>query len=297
MAQTVVAESDTARSLRELARRHGLHAADALPSLPAYARLLWSYRHFISAYADAQVSSSLSTTRLGRLWQVLTPLTNAAVYFLIFGVILGTKNGVHNFIAYLCTGLFVFAFSQAVAQKGIQSITGNLGLIRALHFPRASLPIAVVLVEAQNLIASMTVLMAIVLLTGEPLTFEWLLIVPILLMQAIFNTGLGMGLARLGSKLTDLKQLMPFIMRTWMYGSAVLYPVSRFKGLPHWAQHIIEANPLLIYIELMRHALLEDVVLAAPLTRLWLVGAGWALVVGTAGFVYFWRGEKGYGRG
>lgn len=298
MAQTAMADSETTSSLQELARRHGLHAAGARPGLLAYTRQLWSYRHFISSYANARVTSSLGKTRLGRVWQVLTPLTNAAVYYLVFGVILETKEGVANFVPYLCTGVFIFGFTQSTVQAGIQSITNNLGLIRALHFPRASLPIAVTLIEIQHLFFSMSVLMTIVLVTGEPLTLQWLLIVPILLLQSVFNAGLAMGTARIGAKLTDLRQLMPFVLRTWMYGSAVLYPVQFFsEHLDGWQLHLVEANPLLVYIELMRHALMENVELAASPTQLWLVGAGWALFVGLCGFGYFWRGEKEYGRG
>ncbi|MFI5494434.1 ABC transporter permease [Actinoplanes sp. NPDC051859] len=300
MPETAVADADTGLELRELARRHGLAAAGKLPSLPAYARLLWSYRHFIASYANAKVTSSLGKTRLGMVWQVLTPLINAAVYYVIFGLVLEQARGMDNykFIPYLCTGVFVFQFTQSVVQTGIQSISGNLGLIRALHFPRASLPLAITMVEIRNMIASITVLMLIVLGFQEPLTLQWLLILPIFLLQSIFNAGLAMALARLGSKAADFKQLVPFIMRIWLYGSAVLYPVSKFEELTGgWKLAIVEANPLLVYIELMRHALMEDVKLAAPAPVLWLEAIGWALVVGLGGFVYFWRGEKGYGRG
>ncbi|HEX8346319.1 MAG TPA: ABC transporter permease, partial [Actinoplanes sp.] len=145
MAQTAIAESETTSSLQDLARRHGLRAAGGRPTLAAYIRQLWTYRHFIASYANARVTSSLGKTRLGRAWQVLTPLTNAAVYYLIFGVVLNTDRDVENFVPYLCTGVFVFGFTQSTVQAGIQSITNNLGLIRALHFPRASLPIAVTL--------------------------------------------------------------------------------------------------------------------------------------------------------
>lgn len=298
MPQTAVAASDTGLTLKELAERHGLSAAGKPPSLPAYTRQLWSYRHFIASYANARVSSTLGNTRLGSLWQVLTPMTNAAVYYLIFGVILGTKRDTPNFIAYLCTGVFIFGFTQSSVQSGITSITNNLGLIRALHFPRASLPLALTLVEVRNLVASMTVLMGIVLITGEPLTWEWLLIVPILLLQAIFNAGLSMAAGRLGSKLTDLKQLVPFVMRIWMYGSAVLYPVKKFTdNLDGWHLRLVESNPLLIFIELMRHALMEDVKLVGAPRHLWLAAAVWTVVVGIGGYVFFWRGEKEYGRG
>jgi teichoic acid transport system permease protein len=37
--------------------------------------------------------------------------------------------------------------------------------------------------------------------------------------------------------------------------------------------------------------------LANSLLQLWLTGLGWAVVVGVLGFIYFWRGEKEYGRG
>jgi teichoic acid transport system permease protein len=298
MTQTAMARTADGEPLKELARRHGLSSSGRLPSLPAYTRQLWGYRHFITAYANARVTSSLGTNHLGVLWQVLTPLFNAAVYYVIFGVILNTQANVGNFIAYLCTGVFIYGFTSASVSGGANSIVGNLGLIRALQFPRAALPISVALIEIRNLIAAMSVLIIIVLVTGEPITLEWLLLFPALALQAIFNTGLSMFCARLTSKIIDFKQLIPFLMRFWMYASAVLYPVTKFtEHLSGWKLHLVEANPLLVYIELMRHALLEDVVLAGPPRLLWAEAAAWAVVVGLAGFVYFWRGEKGYGRG
>jgi teichoic acid transport system permease protein len=54
---------------------------------------------------------------------------------------------------------------------------------------------------------------------------------------------------------------------------------------------------MLIFIELMRHALIEGAPLANSPLVLWIQATVWALVVGIGGYVYFWRGEKGYGRG
>ncbi|NJP32634.1 ABC transporter permease [Micromonospora thermarum] len=298
MANTAVADADSGLTRAQLAARYGLSVAGARPTLAAYVRQLWAYRHFISAYAHAKVTASFSQARLGQLWQVLTPLTNAAVYFLIFGVILNTSGEVENFIAYLCVGLFVFTFTQSVALGGVQAITSHLGLIRALHFPRAALPFAITLTQFRHLVTAIVVLVAIVLVTGEPITLEWLLVLPAMLLQTVFNVGLALALARAGSKMTDLKQVMPFVMRTWMYGSGVLYSVQNFaKHLPTWAATLVELNPLLIYIELFRHALMENAPLTSAAPRLWLLATVWALLVGIGGFVYFWRGEKEYGRG
>ncbi|GAA2624137.1 ABC transporter permease [Paractinoplanes durhamensis] len=289
---------DTRLSAGELARRHGLASTGALPGLSAYGRQLWANRHFVSAYAHAKTSSRFGSTRLGALWQVLTPLLNAAVYYLIFGVVADTRGAVGNFIPYLCCGVFVFGFTQSVVQGGINLIRGNLGMIRALHFPRGSLPLGLAIAEARNLVASMSVLVAIVLLTGERLTWQWLMLLPALLLQAIFNAGLAMWAARLGSQLPDLAQLMPFIIRIWLYSSAVLYPVARFSEHLHgWQLRLAEANPLLVFIELVRLALLENVEPAGTPSLLWTEAACWTAVAGLGGFVYFWRGEKEYGRG
>ncbi|MFI0796360.1 ABC transporter permease [Micromonospora rubida] len=300
MANTAVADPESGLTRAQLAKRYGLRVAGERPTLAEYTRKLWAYRHFMTAYSRAKVASTFSNTQLGQLWQVLTPLTNAAVYYLIFGVIMSQDRHIPNFIAYLCTGVFVFMFTQTAAQNGTKAITGNLGMIRALQFPRAALPITVTLVQFQQLLMSMVVLAGIVLVTGEPLTFRWLVLLPTLALQTVFNIGLTMVMARLGSKLTDLKQVMPFVMRTWLYASGVLYPVALFREhLPSWAASLLECNPPLVYIELARYALLESNqghLVASPL-RLWTLALAWAVVMGIGGFVYFWRGEKEYGRG
>ncbi|SCG72760.1 ABC transporter permease [Micromonospora coxensis] len=297
MADTALVDPATGLTQAQLAARHGLRVAGERPSLAEYSRRLWAYRHFIAAYANAKLVASYSNAKLGQIWQVLTPLTNAAVYYLIFGVVL-EQNEIPNFIAYLTTGLFIFNFTQSAVLAGTQSISGNLGLIRALHFPRASLPLAATLTQFQQLLASMVVLIAIVLVTGEPITLDWLMLAPALLLQAVFNAGVVMACARMGAKAGDLKQVMPFILRTWMYGSGVLYSVTLFTRLPEWAATIIQYNPMLVYIELARHALLEQApVLNGSLVQLWLVALAWALVTGIGGFIYFWRGEQEYGRG
>ncbi|WP_155368901.1 ABC transporter permease [Catellatospora vulcania] len=299
MAEAVVTEPYPALAPDQLAARHGLRVAGERPGLVEYARRIWAYRHFIVAFANARNVATLTTARLGQLWHVLTPLTNAAVYYLIFGVILGTRHNIDNFVGYLCAGIFIFGYTTQVASAGTGIISGNLNMIRALQFPRASLPLSVTLTQLNQLLAAMAVLIGIVLVTGEPITFAWLTLVPLLFLQTVFNAGLAMLLARLGSKITDLKQIIPFVLRTWLYGSGVFYSLANVMDhMPTWAATLLKLNPMLIFIELAREALL-----AGPnesgmtTTYMWTTATVWALVMGICGFLYFWRGEKEYGRG
>jgi len=315
-------------SLAELAAQYGLRPSSARPSLVAYLRLVWQRRHFIVAYSTARSVSMYTEARLGQLWQVLTPLLNSAVYYLVFGILFQANRGISNYIAFLVTGVFIFGFTERSIVVGSTVMRANIALIRALHFPRACLPLAYVLVEFQQLLVSMLVLFAIVLGTGEPLTWYWLFLVPVLVMQATFNMGAALILARLGAGAQDVTQLIPFLTRIWRYFCGVMYSIASLPAtLPEWAKNVLSFNPAAVYISLTRYAIMSTYRNDAPgaqpynamkcalfnatknpplqaychptttTSELWLAGVGWAVVTLAVGVVFFWQAETRYGRG
>jgi len=297
-------------SLADFATGYGLKQSAARPPLGSYIRQLWQRRHFIWAFASAKNIAMYTESRLGQVWQVLTPLLNATVYYLIFGLLLNTSRGLpHNtFIPFLVAGVFVFTFTQRSVNSGAKSVGDNLSLIRALHFPRASLPLAYTIIELQQLLVSMVVLFAIVLGFGEPLSLNWLLLIPVLIMQLTFNVGISLALARIGAFNRDIQQLLPFILRTWLYFSGIIYSLSGLmkssKIHDHpWIGHILEANPAYVYVELSRLSLLESYrgyvhqKLHEPTMHLWYYGIAWSIVMFLVGFWFFFRAEERYGRG
>ncbi|NRQ39286.1 ABC transporter permease [Nonomuraea sp. NN258] len=290
--------------LAKLAERYGLRRSIARPRFPVYVRQLWERRHFILTYATSRNVSKYSSSALGQLWQVLTPLLNAAIYYLMFGLILGGDNGIVNYPAFLLTGMFVFTYTQRTVAAGAKSISGNLSLIRALHFPRASLPLAYTIQELQQLAISMGVLLVLVVVTGEMPTWYWLMIPVVLLLQTMFNVGAGLVMARLGSSMRDLNQLLPFITRTWLYASGVFFSIQdKVVGsakLPQWVADAMYLNPAASYIEWMRELLIPTYNPHGghhPPTMVWVSCVFWAVFALCFGFWYFWRAEERYGRG
>ncbi|MCM2579927.1 ABC transporter permease, partial [Streptomyces meridianus] len=243
----------------ELAARHGLSVSGARPGLAEYVRQLWSRRHFILAFSRAKLQAQYSQAKLGQLWQVATPLLNALVYFLIFGMLLGGRGGMPDdvYIPFLVTGVFVFTFTQSSVMTGVRSIAGHQGLVRALHFPRAALPVSFSLQQLQQLLYSMIVLLVVLVGFGHFPRWSWLLVVPVLVLQFVFNTGLALILARMGAKTPDLAQLMPFVMRTWMYASGVMFPLHHMlenrAHAPGWLAEVLLANPAAVHMDLMRY--------------------------------------------
>jgi teichoic acid transport system permease protein len=296
---------DDRLSPAELAAKYGLTVSGARPSLPQYVKQLWGRRHFILAFSRAKLTAQYSQAKLGQLWQVATPLLNAAVYYFIFGVLLDGRNGVpggnENYVPFLVTGVFVFTFTQTSALNGVRAISSNLGLVRALHFPRASLPVSVSLQQLQQLLFSMIVLVAILIGFGQYPAWSWFLIFPALACQFLFNTGLALIMARLGSKTPDLAQLMPFVLRTWMYASGVMFPLEAMlrenTSAPGWAVELLQANPAAVYMDLMRFAFIDAYRIQDIAPHAWLLALGWGLLAGIGGFVFFWKSEERYGRG
>jgi teichoic acid transport system permease protein len=320
--------------LAEFAAKYGLRPSAERPGISRYIQTLWQRRHFIMAFATARNIAMYTEARLGQLWQVLTPLLNAGVYFLVFGLLLKINRGIPNYLGFLVTGVFVFNFTQRAFITTSTVITDSLPLIRALRFPRAALPLAYVIIELEQMLLSIVVLAVILLLTGEPISWYWLLAIPALLLQTIFNIGIGMATARLGSTVNDFSQLLPFLMRTWLYVSGVLFQISTLAIARKYVA-ILQINPVAIYITLVREAMLKTQRLSQPGVQpynarlchvwatlghrvgapvkyqmdsaychevtnpahYWTYGIAWAVLALVVGFFFFWRAEAKYGRG
>ncbi|MGW4735496.1 ABC transporter permease [Streptomyces shenzhenensis] len=300
VAVTAAPSLDEGLTAEQLAAKYGLTVSGARPSLVEYVRQLWGRRHFILAFSQAKLTAQYSQAKLGQLWQVATPLLNAAVYYFIFGLILKASRGMSHdvYIPFLVTGVFVFTFTQSSIMSGVRAISGNLGLVRALHFPRASLPVSFALQQLQQLLFSMIVLFLVAVGFGSYPTLSWLLIVPALALQFLFNTGLALVVARMGAKTPDLAQLMPFVLRTWMYTSGVMFSINKMlEGRPEWIVRVLQVNPAAVYMDLMRFALIDGYGSSNLPPHVWAIALFWAVVAFAGGFVYFWKAEERYGRG
>lgn len=254
--------------------------------------------HFIAAFATAKLTAQYSQAKLGQIWQIMTPLLNATVYYFIFGVLMDTRRGVEDFVPFLVTGVFIWTFTSSSITAGTRAISGNIGLVRALHFPRASLPVALALQQLQQLLFSLGALTLILLVFGQYPRPSWLLAIPALALQALFNTGLSMVMARLTARTPDIAQLTPFVLRTWMYSSGVMWSLDhllvatgcRTRCWCCWSTTRRRSTSTSCGTR-------SSTATAGSPAHVWAAALGWALLCGVAGFVYFWKAEETYGRG
>src|SRR5688572_2784464 len=120
---------------------HDLVKLGTTPGVVEYLKALWVRREFAIAIPTAELQAQHRNTVLGGLWHLLNPLLQMGVYYLVFGVILDVNRGVDNFLGFIAIGVFTFHFTTKSVTAGAKAITSNEGLIRAIMFPRAILPL------------------------------------------------------------------------------------------------------------------------------------------------------------
>lgn len=276
----------------DLARRHGMEPVGVRPALRVYLRELWQHRGFLLTMASADFVARHQQNYLGQVWAVLNPILLGAAYYAIFGLLLGTTRGAEdNFIAFLTIGLFSFIFVSSGMNHGAKSLNSNMGVVRALRFPRVVLPISVVLTELFATIPAYVVLLFIALGTGEPPAWKWLLFPVAIFITWVMTTGFAMFTARLVYGSRDIGNLIPLLTRMLRYVSGVFFLITAYSGGLIGA--ILAYQPVAVVLTMTRQSLMQDF----PLTwTVWLVSAGWAVLFFVVGFVFFWRGEATYGR-
>ncbi|GAB4083724.1 ABC transporter permease [Myceligenerans cantabricum] len=296
---------------RALAEQYGLEEAGVRPGLGTYVKQLWARRDFIRIFATSKAYAKHQGSYLGQIWATLNPTLNAIIYTLIFGFILNASRGLENVVAFIVIGVFVFRLIDNAISSGAKAIDGNMQLVRSLRFPRAALPLANVITSLTLFVPTVGVMCLFTLasgylgyLPGQDLkvivpNWHWLEIVPAVALVTILNTGISLFMARYGYGKPDLLQVLPFITRLLMYGSGVLFPITRFVNGDDQFQTAVRAmlehQPVAIFLELFRMIMMDDKTIPYD-PWLWAWAGGWALFILLGGFVYFWAAEERYGR-
>lgn len=279
-------------SLAQIAQEAGLPRVGARPSLFRYLAEVWQRRDFIVTMARFRMRSEVEGNRLGIVWIVLRPLINAAIYGLIFGVLQGSSRP-PDYSAYVVVGVFMFEFFQSSFNDGSKAITGNRNLVQSLSFPRMTLPLAVVVQRFLSLMIMLVVLVPILAIFGHYPRWEWFLMVPLVALYTLFNTGIAFITARLTVHVADLTQLLPFVSRIIFYTSGVLFAVDKILENHPAILKLYDFYPLYQVLEISRNILVASD--PYPM-HFWPLLALTSVATLVIGILFFWRAEERYGR-
>ena len=258
---------------------------------------MWARRDFVVAMPMEEVRSTHQNTLLGNVWHLGNPMLSVGVYYLVFGVILEANRGIDNYILWLMVGVFTFGLTQRTVLGGATSIAANQGLMRAIRFPRALLPVSVVISRLLTFGFELSVLAVVALLTGEGISWRWL-VLPAVLARALGAQPRRRVLRRPPQRRVPRRpadhpvRLPAADLRLRRDVPARGVPVERRDARRSCAR-IINLNPLVVIIEMYRWVFLGTAVELRPPGpgRRWC--RSWSCV---AGFAYFRGAEHRYGR-
>ncbi|WP_249138563.1 ABC transporter permease [Phycicoccus avicenniae] len=264
------------------------------PGLFSYVRQLWGRRHFVWADSRARAFTGTKDTVLGRFWLVGRPLLDGLTFYLIFGLLLGVSRGIENYVGFLLIGVFLFGWSSQSLNGGANVLSSGKNLIRGFAFPRAAIPLSLALRETMSMGPRLLVMVAMILVIPPhaQVSVYWLIFPLVLVLQGLFNVGVVLYAARLTHAVPDLRLVLGFFSRLWLYGSGVMYSIDRFVEHPT-VLAIAQLNPVYCVLEISRDLLLYA---RMPDLTLWMTLLAWAVATPLLGFLYFWQGEEEYGR-
>lgn len=274
----------------------GLTRVGGRPPLFTYLKEVFKRRDFIYSLAKYRIEAENQRNRLGVGWVLLKPLLNAAVFGLVFGTLMKSRQDTPDFLAFLLIGVFLFEFFSGSLGAGAKAITSNQALVQSLAFPRMSLPVSVVTQKFIQLVPTLVLLMLILLVMGHRPTFEWLLIIPLALLFYAFCLGMALIVSRLTVHIRDLSNLIPFFTRFIFYTTGIFFSFDvRFADQPQLVE-VVQYQPIYAILTLGRSILLDSSPLYDMNPQLWWIVGGWAAGLLLVGIVFFWRAEEQYGR-
>lgn len=244
-----------------------------LPPLRPYLRELWRRRRFALHMARSNLKAMSYDTFFGQLWQILNPLLLAAVYFLVFGVILGGNRGNPEYLAILLSGLFAFYYTRNAIGMGASSVIGGGRLIMNTAFPRALLPLSAMVSAFLLYVPTLFVYAVFHVLGGQPIGWQLLWVVPVIFIHTVFNIGLALMFAAATVYFRDTSSFLPYVLRIWLYLSPVLFSI---EDVPARIRPFLAINPLFPLFGVWHEILIDGIQPRPELlgySVLWAVGA------------------------
>jgi ABC-2 type transport system permease protein len=262
-----VSAQPAALELREIP---GPRALDS--DLRRFWDLLW-----LSSVAEFKLVYAGSV--LGYIWTLARPLAMFGVIYLAFSQVLGIGDGVANYPAMLLLNLLVFQFFSDASTRAIRSMVANESVLRKMEFPRAVIPLSVVLTAVFTFLLNLVAIMAILFITGLEPRLTWLLVPLLLLATLVFTVAMAFVLSTLFVRFRDVAQIWAVASLALFYASPIMYPVEQVPSEFRW---ILIANPLAPIFELMRKWAVDP---SAP-TVVEAAGGAWGWIGPALGFAF-----------
>ena len=227
-----------------------------------------SYGRYMAYAANADLRAEVANSYLNRLWWLLEPLFNMLVYVVVFGRVMG--RSVQNYATFVFSALLMWNFFSRTVNYSVKCIRMNRDIVTKVYVPKHVLLITDMVLNFFKLLFSLIVLVPMLLIFHVHVGLGALWVAPAYLLMVLLSFGVGMIFMHYGVYVDDLGYAVGILLQMLMFLSGVFYDV--ITSLPKPLNALMLCfNPVAVFMDSMRNALLGNIVCNVPLVALWTV--------------------------
>jgi ABC-type polysaccharide/polyol phosphate export permease len=249
---------------------------------------LIKYREYVFFAAKADLKAEVANSYLNRLWWLLEPMFSMLVYVLVFGQVMG--NSVQNYGTYVFSALLMFNYFSKTVNYSVKCIRNNRDIVTKVYVPKYVLLISNMILNFYKLLFSMIVLVIMMLIFRVQIGWNIFMVIPAYILMILLSFGVGMIFMHYGVYVDDLAYAVGILMQILMFLSGEFYDVITSLPVPLNTMMMC-LNPVAMFIDTMRNALIYNVACNIPLIVVWIVIAVLLCYIGVH-IVY--KNENGY---
>lgn len=249
---------------------------------------LKKYAMFSLVSARSQLKSEVANSYLNWLWWVLEPFCFMQIYAFIYGVVFQAKEP--NFSVFIFIGITIWDFFSRTTNVSVKLLRNNRGIISKVYIPKHILLLTKVWVNGFKMLISFGIVAVMMVIYRIPVTFNVLLMVPIIITLMVFSFGVGTILMHFGVFIDDLSNVVTILLRMLFYLTGIFYDVAKRIPAPA-GPTLARANPIAFLAQSARDALIYGRTPDMKLMAVWfLVG----VVLSIIGMQTIYRNENSY---
>ncbi|YAL82545.1 ABC transporter permease [Dermacoccaceae bacterium W4C1] len=233
---------------------------------------IWQDRKVLEILVRRDLRVRYARSVLGYLWTLIDPLSQALVYWFVFGLLMARSDAAGlPFIIYLIAGILCWQWFNNCVNETARAITAERALVRSTGLPRELWVIRVVLAKGVEFMLSLPILLIFVIIfmiQGDDVQLNWriIMIVPAILIQMVMSIGIGLVMAPVTALADDIVRLVRIALRFGFYFTPILYPLSlvESRAAKHealsWVPNVMMLNPFVGITDMYRIGLTDPAV-------------------------------------
>ncbi|MFP5100232.1 ABC transporter permease [Staphylococcus equorum] len=217
------------------------------------------HKHQILKLAIFNMKSEYANHYLGVFWNIIQPILQLAVYYLVFGLGLrggGEKiiNGV-PFIIHLITGLFPWLFISQGINNGASAIMKNIGLLSKMKFP-PSVFISITLTNnIFNILLTTVIIFTISLVNSFVPWWHYFYFIYFIISATVLIYGISLITSTLVVIIRDTKNLLQNIIRMLFFMTPIFWAIEEANDV---LKSLVSLNPFSYLIGIYRLAFIDN---------------------------------------